>query len=268
MRKIRLVAADVDGTLLNSRKELTGPVEAAIRRIRSEGVLFTIVTGRDIRGLRKLSHLLDEGIPVVTCNGAELRRAGSGELLQRSWLSETAALEVIRRGLELGLAVIVWSHGELFIGQPGPASSGYSEMYGIREKPLPDQKALAARGVTKVIWAGEEERIRDLEELYAKTPIADSACCTSDPRYLEFMDGRVSKGTGLADAAAVLGIPREAVAAVGDGHNDLPMLRWAGFSIAMGNAADEVKEAANMVTGSCDEDGLAQALDLLFPMEG
>lgn len=264
MGKIRLVAADVDGTLLNSRKELTGPVEAAIGRIRAEGILFTIVTGRDIRGLRGLAHLLDDGIPVVTCNGAELRRAGSGELLKSRQLSEAAALEVIRRGLELGLAVIVWSHGELFIGQPGPASSGYSDMYGIREKPLSDYKALAARGVTKVIWAGEAKRIRDLEALYDRTPIADSACCTSDPRYLEFMDRRVSKGTGLADAAAVLGISREEVAAAGDGHNDLPMLRWAGFSIAMGNAADEVKAAADLVTDSCDEDGLAHALDCLI----
>ena len=263
--RIRLIAADVDGTLLNSRKELTAPVEAAIKRVRACGVRFTIVTGRDIRGLRKLSHLLDDGIPVVTSNGAELRRAGSGELLQSICLSEAAALEVIRGGLDLGLAVIVWSCGELYLGQPGPASAGYSDMYGIREKPLRDYRELSARGVTKVIWAGEAEEVARLEAQYARAPIVDSACCTSDPRYLEFMDRRVSKGTGLAGAAAALGIPREAVAAVGDGHNDLPMLQWAGCAVAMGNASAELKAAADLVTDSCDEDGLAHALDRLVP---
>jgi Cof subfamily protein (haloacid dehalogenase superfamily) len=82
--------------------------------------------------------------------------------------------------------------------------------------------------------------------------------------YLEFMSQGVNKGYGLQAAAEQLGLKPDEVMAVGDGHNDLPMLRWAGVSIAMGNASPEVKAASRFVTESCDRNGLALALDALI----
>lgn len=263
LNDIRLIAVDVDGTLLNSRKELTDPVRAAVAAVRERGVLFTIATGRDILGLRKLGDLLSEGVPVITYNGAELRRAGSEELILGTYMQTDAAREVIGRGLSGGFSVIVWSRGELFIGQPGPACAGYSEMYGIREKELRDPELLIRRGVTKIIWAGRGEEIAELERRLHARPIRDTVCCTSEASYLEFMASGVDKGAGLAAAAEALGLTRRQVMAVGDGHNDLPMLRWAGCSAAMGNASESVREAADFVVPSSDDDGLAAALRLV-----
>ena len=261
---IRLIAADVDGTLLNSKKELTAAVADAIEEVKKRDILFTIATGRDIRGLRPFRQLLSPEAPVITYNGAEIRLAGSGKLVSAACLPEGSAMEIIRRGLEGGFSVIVWSRGVLYIGQAGSYSEGYPEMYAIRERKLGDYEALAREGVTKVIWAGEPGRIAGLEESFGARPIPGSGCCTSDPSYLEFMASGVNKGEGLRRAAEALGLTRGEVMAVGDGHNDLPMLRWAGFSVAMENASPEVKAAADFVTGSCDRDGLAAALHMVL----
>ena len=258
--RIRLIAADVDGTLLNSKKELTPAVAEAIEEVRGQGILFTIATGRDIRGLRRFQSLLSPEVPVITYNGAEIRRAGSGELISAMCLPASSAVEIIRKGLDGGFSVIVWSGGELYIGQAGAYSAGYSEMYGIREKPLLRYEKLAEAGVTKVIWAGAPDAISRREDGFRGTPIPGSECCTSDPSFLEFMAEGVNKGAGLQTAAEALGLERREVMAVGDGHNDLPMLRWAGLSVAMGNASPEVKAAANAVTESCDNEGMAHAL--------
>ena len=102
--------------------------------------------------------------------------------------------------------------------------------------------------------------ISALEKGFRNAPITGSECCTSDPSYLEFMADGVNKGAGLQAAADALGLTQREVMAVGDGHNDLPMLRWAGVSVAMGNASAEVKAAARFITDSCDRDGLAAAL--------
>ena len=265
---IRLIAVDVDGTLLNSKKELTAAVVEAIEEVKRHNILFTIATGRDICGLRPFRQLLSPKVPVITYNGAEIRRAGSGELVSAVCLPRDSASEIIRRGLEAGFSVIVWSRGELYIGQEGRYSEGYSEMYAIRERELDDYGALAKEGVTKVIWAGEPGRVAGLEKDFGEKPIPGSECCTSDPSYLEFMASGVNKGEGLRRAAKSLGLERGEVMAVGDGHNDLPMLCWAGLSVAMDNASPEVKAAADFVTGSCDRDGLAAALHMLLQRDG
>lgn len=261
---IRLIAADVDGTLLNSKKELTVAVKNAIAAVKERGLLFTIATGRDIRGLRQFRDLLSPEVPVITYNGAEIRRAGSGELISATCLGEASALEIIQKGSAFGFSVIVWSRGVLYIGQAGRYSQGYSEMYGIRELALKEPEALAKQGVTKVIWAGEPGRIGRLEEEFKEAPIPGSECCTSDESYLEFMAKGVNKGAGLRAAAEALGLTRSEVMAVGDGHNDLPMLRWAGLSVAMGNGSPEVRAAAGFVTESCERSGLAIALEKLL----
>ena len=261
---IRLIAVDVDGTLLNSKKELTAAVKNAVAAVKDRGFLFTIATGRDIRGLRQFHDLLSPAVPVITYNGAEIRRAGSGELISATCLEEASASEIIRKGLSYGFSVIVWSRGVLYIGQAGRYSQGYPEMYGIRELELSEPEALAKMGVTKVIWAGEPGRIAGLEEELKASPIRGSECCTSDESYLEFMAEGVNKGAGLRAAAEALGLTRGEVMAVGDGHNDLPMLRWAGLSVAMGNASPEVKAASGFVTESCERSGLAIALKKLL----
>jgi Cof subfamily protein (haloacid dehalogenase superfamily) len=261
---IRLIAVDVDGTLLNTKKQLTRAVADAIGEVKRCGFLFTIATGRDILGLRDFGDLLSPEVPVITYNGAEIRRAGSGELISSVCLSRESAKEIIGQGLNKGFSVIVWCRGVLYIGQPGVFSRGYSEMYGIREKELTDVSELCAKGVTKVIWAGETTRIGTLEKERKLAPIPGSECCTSDPSYLEFMAEGVNKGAGLQAAADSLGLSRQEVMAVGDGHNDLPMLQWAGVSVAMGNASWEVKQAARFLTDDCDRDGLAVALKRLI----
>lgn len=262
--EIKLIAADVDGTLINEAKELSPATEAAIRAAQARGLLFTLATGREIAGIRRFRHLLSPGVPLITCNGAELRDADSGRLLQGRFLKEAAAAQVIAAGLEKGYSVIVWCGGELYIGAAGLYTAGYAQQYDREELPLEDPSQLCRRGVTKIIWCGPAPEIAAWEQRLREAPIPQTVCCTSEVTYLEFMAEAVDKGSGLQAAASLLGLSRENVMAVGDGHNDLTMLRWAGFGVAMGNGSAEVRAAADAVTASCEADGLAQAIDRLL----
>lgn len=258
--RYRLIAADVDGTLLNDRKEVTAGTEAAIRRAQANGAQFTIASGRPIQGLEPFLYLVSGDVPLVTYNGAVVLTAQSRRVLLRRELEAEPALFILREGLRRGLTVVVWSREQLYVGNPAGVSDEYAEKSRMSPQPLEHGEALAERGITKLIWIGEPTEIRRLAgELSAAAK--GYTACTSEANYLEFMAPGVSKGEGLAAAAQALGIPREAVLALGDERNDIPMLRWAGLGVAMGNAPTDVQPEADIVTGTNEEDGLAQALD-------
>ncbi len=106
-----------------------------------------------------------------------------------------------------------------------------------------------------------EEELQSVRSAYLADPIPGLAGFCSSSVMLEFMRNDADKGTGLAALAARLGIAREEVIAIGDGENDIPMLRWAGLGVAMANAPDDVKAAADLIAPHCDEDGCAQIME-------
>jgi Cof subfamily protein (haloacid dehalogenase superfamily) len=251
---------DIDGTLINSQGVMTKETVGAIRKCMEAGVMVTISSGRSIQGVRSFIDELELDAPIITYNGAMIVDAVTGRVLFEQGLSGQDAEQVLKLGMEIGTTIIAWSNNELYVNVINDHVMNYWRLSGVKPVVFTDIGHITAQGVTKIIWIDTIDRIEALKE-GIKDIVNDSVTyCTSQPHYLEFFDSSVSKAAALEFIGRMYDIRREEMIAIGDGFNDLSMIEYAGLGVAMGNAAGGVKENADYVTASNDEDGIAQVI--------
>lgn len=268
----RFVAIDVDGTLLDSNKNLSPYTKETIQRCIANGVTVCICTGRPIQTIDRFTELLGvkdfpsiREMPFILYNGAMVTVGQTHDIIFEQPLSETAGEELLSLGQELGSTLIAWSKNHLYVNELNARIENYCTITPVEPILITDSKALAKQGITKMIWYDAAERMPALiDALNAKTIRQEINYFTSNPLFLELVDKRCSKGLAIEQLIRHLGISREETIAIGDGYNDIPMLSYAGLGIAMGNACDAVKAAADTVTDTNDSDGVAKALIRYF----
>lgn len=259
--KYKLLALDMDGTLLNSKKEVTAETQKALLEAIKQGVIVTACTGRPLQGLRQYSQLLSPDAAAATYNGAVVVTTETKKVLFSKTLRAEAALEIINRGLAKGVTMIAWADNTLYVSEDNDRTRLYGSLSGSKGVLMTDPAAIAERGIVKVIWIDEPERTaRHLSDI-ENSPILKARAVISSPEFLEFIDEEVSKSEGLKIIAAHYGVSREEIIAVGDNYNDLDMIKYAGLGIAMGNAEEEILKAADYVTLSNEEDGVKKVID-------
>ena len=258
--KYRLLAADMDGTLLNDNYELSQRTQAAMLKWVETGLYFIPSTGRPLCAMESVSSLFSEDMPFIVYNGAMGIMHRSKEVLFSIDLDPNLVPEIYRLGGERNLPVALWCRERLYANQNCDPIQFYEEATNAPAKiidNLDEINALALLGVTKILWMDYPENIlihqRDMQAHFGDTV----NCHATRPELFEFVAPAASKATALAKIGAKLGIARDKIIAVGDGYNDLSMLEYAGFSIAMGNAPDDIKKVCNHVTLTNNEDGVA-----------
>lgn len=279
---IRLVALDLDGTLLNSQGELTPRSRAAIEGARRGGVAVVLVTGRRFRDARPLALELGLDVPVVSHNGALTRHARTLETVAARLLPSATARAVVRTGSAHGAdALLSDDHG----GEGLLVYDHISEGNTALAKYIAWSRRVVGPGAAESV-----RRVPSLEEYLDHDPlhVAFSGGCAAMERLgevlgeelggavkllltlypkmdfalLDVLHPEVSKGAGLAAIAAEQGVMREEVMAVGDNFNDLEMLEYAGTGVLMGNAEPALRARGNFhATASNDEDGVAEAIE-------
>ncbi|MFS2221494.1 sugar-phosphatase [Pantoea sp. B65] len=263
---IKLIAIDMDGTLLNHQHNITPGVKQAIARAREKGVYVVLATGRPHIGVERYLLELDlqqEGQFCITNNGALVQRAESGDCIAEVTLSFDDYLYFEQLSRELGVHLHALDKSQLYT-----ANQDISE-YTVHEAaltgiPLRYRRVEEMdRNLTfpKVMMIDKPELLdraiaRIPAEAYEKYTIMKSA-----PYYLEILNKQVNKGAGVKALADQLGLAREEVMAIGDQENDLAMLEFAGTGVAMGNAIDAVKAISQFVTKTNMEDGVAYAIE-------
>ena len=256
----RLLASDIDGTLITSKQELTSETLSAIEALKAQGKYFTLSTGRPIMGVSKYTHLVSPGVPLISYNGAMIIRPDNGEIVFERGLSADSALEIIRRGNEHDTIVIVWEKNRLFANKINEQVEGYSRITGEAINVISNPDEVISLGVTKCLWLDSAENIAAYRNDLIANPIAGINFCTSTPQLLEFMCEGVSKGEGLRKVCEYCGVDISEAIAAGDELNDLSMIEAAGLGVAMGNAHNDIKAAANYITLTNDENGLADMI--------
>ncbi len=257
----RLLASDIDGTLITSKQELTSETLTAIEQLKAQGKFFTLSTGRPIMGVSKYTHLVSPGVPLISYNGAMIIRPDNGEIVFERGLADESAREIIRRGNEYGTIVIVWAKNRLFANKTNEHVEGYSRITGEKINVIEDPDEVIALGVTKCLWLDSAENISAYRDDLVAAPINGVNFCTSTPQLLEFMCEGVSKGEGLRKVCQYCGVDISEAIAAGDELNDLSMIETAGLGVAMGNAHSDIKAAAGYITLTNDENGLADMID-------
>ncbi|HEY8392665.1 MAG TPA: Cof-type HAD-IIB family hydrolase [Capillibacterium sp.] len=256
----KLIAADVDGTLLDSKRNLTPETIKAIREAVAAGVIFTICTGRPIQGVEPIIEKIGLDLPFITYNGAMIVTGKSRKILYAQNMRGEDVIPVYRLGKSLRTTVILWVNNQFYVSPLGQDANNYGEITRTQPLPVENLDELIARGVTKILFYDDPEKInRWLETIGPAVPPTVNYC-TSQPFLLEFFDHEVSKGNALARLGAYYGLTREEIIAIGDGQNDLSMIKYAGLGVAMANADPAIKEEADYVTSSNDENGVAHVI--------
>ena len=279
--RIRLLVADVDGTLANSSHEIAAATCRAIARIRSAGIRVMLATGRRYRDTLPVHERLGiDDAPLVTASGALVKRPPDHATLWRADFAPGVLEGVLARIVAAGHEPVVYTdsfaagHDFHCRGLAGAAAGGGGlAEYRDRNRQLadvrPDLDRAPPAGVFAGFAMGGHEAMLALEaELAAAFCGAVSTHVIKSPRYrdwlCEFAPAGITKWTGVRDVAARWGIGPEAICAVGDDVNDLPMIRAAGLGIAMGNARPEVQAVADTVVGTHDGTGIEDVADLLL----
>ena len=262
---VKMIALDMDGTLLNPQHEITVAVKSAIEEAKAKGILVVLASGRPYIGMQRYIAELGLNIPGQYCisyNGGLVQRAEDGQPILETTLGmdDYHFFEQLARELNVHFQALDKQH----LYTPNQDISRYtvheSEITGIPLRFRSVDAMDPSLRFPKLMMVDEPEAldnaIRQLPaELFDRYTLVKSAS-----HYLEILDKTVSKGNSVRHLAEQLGFSAEEVLAVGDHENDLTMLAWAGYGVAMGNAIDAVKEQAAYHTSSNREDGVAKAI--------
>lgn len=271
MNDIRLIALDLDGTLLDSNKELSPANRAALDRAAAAGIEIVPTTGRFFDGMPAVVRALPYLHYAITINGAQVVDLRRDSVVYRAELPCEQAVEIMRMLDELPVIYDCymdnwgWMNRDMWerCGDYTP-DEHYFRMVRELRKPVPDLKKMLlerGHGVQKVqlFTKDMELRARLLRELEGQ--FANIAVSTSVINNVEINSAAANKGAALLKLAEYLGLERAQTAAFGDGINDLSMIAAAGLGIAMENAAPEVKAHADQLSASCDADGVALGIE-------
>ena len=274
MRNIRLIALDLDGTLLNSDKKLTPENEAALRRASEAGIEIVPATGRFYGGMPDFIRALPYVRYAITINGAEVLDTATGESVYKAEIPVADAVKIMEYLDRLPVIYDCYMDGWGWMTKSmqdkapeyAPTPHNLKMLLELRH-PVPELKAhLRGTGhdVQKVqaFFHDLELRARVIDELRRLFP--DTAVTTSISNNMEVNHKDAQKGKALAGLAAHLGIDISETAAFGDDMNDLSMIEAAGVGIAMENGAPDLKKTADRIAPSCDENGVAREIERLL----
>jgi Cof subfamily protein (haloacid dehalogenase superfamily) len=264
MKRISLVISDVDGTLVTTDKTLTERSRTAVARLDAHGIAFSIVSSRPSFGLRELSKRLALHHPIGAYNGGALLTPDLKVIEQK-----LIAPEAVRRALEVfgsfGIDVWIFTVDSWIVQNPRGAHVEL-EAHTIETRPtVVDSLEHFIDGVAKIVGVSTNPDRLVRCELAARQAVADTASIArSQSYYLDVTPAGVNKGTFVDDLIGRLGLSPSEVVTIGDMENDVAMFRKSGFSIAMGNAAPNVRQCADAATLTNDEDGFADAVERLI----
>lgn len=260
----KLIAVDMDETLLTQDKKITSNTLSVLNEARSKGIKIVLATGRPFEGIIKYIKQLgtyDDNNYSIVYNGAKIVNNFSRNTIAEQFMNGENLHEIYDLSKKFNTSLISYTISD---GCITPEITEYSmleaRINGINIKEMDLHKVKDNEPVIKAILTAKSQVLDSACENMPKY-IYDKYCIVrSDPHFLEFLKKNTNKGTGLELLAKKLGIKREEVMSFGDAGNDTNMVRYAGMGVAMGNAFDEVKKAANFVTLTNNEDGVAYAV--------
>ena len=259
----RLAVFDLDDTLLGPDKSISDENIEALNRLRSVGVEVVIASGRHNDDIAIFEEYLGIQGWVISAGGASVRHAKTSELLYEATICRNLAIELLNTGLDLDMRIIGHHRSGIFCNRLPHCK----HLYSVRTKPLSIEEIhlLIESGVQKLIWtcvAQTIERLTPKMEIHYEGQLY---VVNTEREMLEFLHPRADKGMATQALAKRLGISREQVIAFGDGNNDVPLLRWAGMSVAMAHGRESAKAAAKRVTqAGPPETAVARAVEALL----
>ena len=233
----------------------------AIAATRAAGIQVVLVTGRMFQSVRR--YAVEAGIddPVVCYQGAVVADPVGGRWLRHVPIPLEVARETIAALNAEGFGLNCYVDDELYVAEVTPEAKRYADFQGLELHPVGDLLDWLDKAPTKLVVIDDPDVLEGLKQRMLERFGGRLYISKSLPYFLEFASPDVTKATGLEFLADHLGLARERTVAFGDGENDIELVEWAGYGVAVENADDLVKEVADFVCPSVDDEGVAQVLE-------
>jgi len=258
-----VIATDLDRTLIAEDLALRPRTLAALARAREAGIPVIVATGRMVQSLRRVIEPAGLGEPIVCYQGAVVAEA-DGSVLLHAPIELELAREAIAAVVEAGYPPNVYVGDELYVDTITPESRRYATFQEIDIHPVGDLLGWLSEPPTKLVCIGDPDALERLEHELRLRFEGRLWVSKSLPFFLEFAAEGVSKASGLAFLAERLGFSPARVLAFGDGENDVEMLEWAGYAVAVENAHERVKAVSDWICPSASEQGVASVIEMLL----
>lgn len=269
---IKLIAIDIDGTLLHSDRSLSEENRLAIKAAKEAGVHVVLCTGRPLRSMKHLldeTDLLGEEDVAITYNGGLIQKTKSGEIVNQITFNRDEALDIYKLGQQLNMPI---NFIDLDYVYEPPYPVGAESQYLATNRNIPKENALQFIDIdidnlpdpfpiNKIVICRPGEEIDAIISDIPAEYIEKYNIYKSQTFLLEILPQYVDKGYSMRILGELFGLDKEQIMGIGDQENDLSLVENAGFGVAMGNAIDIVKEAADYITKTNDENGVAHVIN-------
>lgn len=255
----KLIALDLDDTLLDCEKCISRRNLDALDAARKKGARIILASGRAYPGVTEFNEALHNKDYTIVCGGAQVVDP-DGKVIYSTYLPPITAKQVMRWAVTHSVHFQVYMDDGFYYLHKNKHSDYYEKLCNYKGIEAPDLMKTESVLASKILLIDDNEKLEGYRsELSAMFP--ELALKKSQDYFLEIMNSEATKGNALEYLAKKLDVDKQQVIALGDSEIDESMIRWAGMGIAMENAADVCKEAANDITGSCNADGVALAVE-------
>jgi len=260
----KMIVLDLDGTLMSSKNEILPETKAALIKSQERGIKVVLASGRPTFGMMKTAKelRLDEfGGFTLSYNGGRIICAQTGDRIYDSSLTPEIAHELFDLAREFNVNIMAYEEDHIVTMDDDQWIQKESHINAMPLKRVEDFKTSVNFNTVKCLCTGDPETLGDIEKEFQKRLGSRLSVMRSMPFFLEVMPQNINKAYSLQKLGEHLGIDKSEMIACGDGYNDLPMIEFVGLGVAMANAVAEVKEKANYITASNDENGIVQVID-------
>ena len=270
--KYKLIILDVDGTLLNSNREITKRTVQTLRRVQQMGIKVALASGRPTYGILPIAQAIDLGVYegyIISYNGAQVMAARDGQVIFERRIDPQMVPYLEKKAQKMGLAMAYYDGNEVVATDiNNPHIKDEAKMNGMS---LRQDDSLSLNmddwPAEIMLVSDDEEALNDLEHHMQRHLNGVMDTIHSNPYYLEVVGYQVGKSHAMSALVQKMGIGMDEVLAIGDGEADINMLQMAGTGVAMANATEGVRRCADFTTLSCDEDGAAAAIEKAIMQE-
>jgi len=265
MSAVRLLALDLDDTLLRSDLTISYRNRNAIKKAEAAGVTVVLASGRIPAAMERYTRFLGMHRKpgyLICLNGVLIQESHAGSIIYETGIDANTALTAFNLADAEGFAVQIYENDIMYVSRDNEFTGYDQKLTGLQQIVVDDFRSMISGGCHKLLIPGDPVLLEPLLNLFRNFLGDDVTLFTSKPYFLEILPARTDKGTALAKVAAFLGIKREETLAIGDSMNDEAMIRWAGTGVAMVNGDERIKSIASAVTERTnDDDGVAEVIE-------
>ncbi|MEF2967041.1 Cof-type HAD-IIB family hydrolase [Paenibacillus sp. M1] len=257
----KLVAIDIDDTLINDDKEVTPATQKALEQAVAKGAVVTLATGRAYASAQAVARQTGLNVPIITYQGALVKNLLDEQVLYERYVPKDAARKLFEYCIEHNLHLQTYIDDKLYAREENQKIIDYTILNKTKYYIEPDFSKLVEQPTPKMLIIDEPDYLDEIAPVLRELLGEGVHITKSKPHFLEIMHHEGTKGHALKFLAAHFGCDLSETIAIGDSWNDHEMLEAAGLGVAMGNAIPALKEIADYVTVSNNEDGVKQVID-------